>query len=104
MTVTKGIYQKGSVKLLTAVSWLDGTEVNVAVPVAEEFCADGSPWPGTEQERDQWACRVEQAPPVFDSEDEAARFERNLADARHELLRGQSQQAERMERIARSFD
>lgn len=103
MTVTKGIYQKGSVTLLTAVSWQDGTAVEVIVPETEEFSADGSPWPSTDQEREAWAKELENMPALFDSAEDAVAFETSLSDARRELA-VLSQAEARADRIAKSFD
>ena len=104
MIATKGIYQKGSVKLLAAVSWLDGTEVEVVAQADDEVCADGTPWPRTAEERNAWVRQMEQAPPVFDSEEGEAQFKRALDSSRAGELRDRSQLDARLEKIARSFD
>ncbi|WP_395746433.1 hypothetical protein [Prosthecobacter sp.] len=104
MTVTKGIYQNGSVSLLTAVSWQNGTTVEVVVPESDEVSADGSPWPRTDQEREERASMLEETPAVFDSEEAAKEFEQEMAAVRREHLNKQAESTAREERIARSFD
>lgn len=103
MNVTKGIYQKGSVTLLTTVSWQDGTAVEIIVPETEEFSADGSPWPSTDQEREAWARELENMPALFDSAEDAAAFETSLSNARREQAE-LSQTEARTDRIAKTFD
>jgi hypothetical protein len=64
------------VELDEAVNWADETSVQVVSAEEEDVCMDGTPWPKTEEEIQDWWQWFDSLDPML-TDEEYARFEAN---------------------------
>lgn len=75
MAHVTGTFRDGTVVLNESVDWPDDTVVQVTVQdEAEDVCLDGTPWPKTLEEIQEWLAWFDSGEPLF-SEEEYERFE-----------------------------
>ena len=80
-----GTYRNGTVSLDRPVEWPDGAQVEVSFVARDEeddVCLNGTQWPRTDEEIEQWSQEIESFPPLYDDPEDLARFQRYLAESR----------------------
>jgi len=95
MSVT-GKYLDGSIVLDEPLAIANGEHLTLILDDDDGRCADGSRWPITEAEVEDWCRRIENLPALFDDEAEAFAFEDRLRAMRREQAAGLAARSDRV--------